>query len=114
MHTTHVLRGDEWVPSFPKHLQLNQVLGFKPCKYAHHAPLTKKKMVKIRKLVVKEKIQNLLVSYYEEAGIPKVGVRLYLATLANTNFEEWYLQNKDKSIEDFKFSLKKCLLVELI
>ena len=106
MHTTHVLRGDEWVPSFPKHLQLNQVLGFKPCKYAHHAPLTKKEDGKIRKFS-KRKDPEFAVSYYEEAGIPKEGVRLYLATLANTNFEEWYLQNKDKSIEDFKFSFKK-------
>ena len=106
MHTTHVLRGDEWVPSFPKHLQLNQVLGFKPCKYAHIAPLTKKEDGKIRKFS-KRKDPEFAVSYYEEAGIPKVGVRLYLATLANTNFEEWYLQNKDKSIEDFKFSFKK-------
>ena len=106
MHTTHVLRGDEWVPSFPKHLQLNQVLGFKPCKYAHIAPLTKKEDGKIRKFS-KRKDPEFAVSYYEEAGIPKDGVRLYLATLANTNFEEWYLQNKDKSIEDFKFSFKK-------
>ena len=106
MHTTHVLRGDEWVPSFPKHLQLNQVLGFKPCKYAHIAPLTKKEDGKIRKFS-KRKDPEFAVSYYEEAGIPKEGVRLYLATLANTNFEEWYLQNKDKSIEDFKFSFKK-------
>ena len=89
MHTTHVLRGDEWVPSFPKHLQLNQVLGFKPCKYAHHAPLTKKEDGKIRKFS-KRKDPEFAVSYYEEAGIPKEGVRLYLATLANTNFEEWY------------------------
>ena len=106
MHTTHVLRGDEWVPSFPKHLQLNQVLGFKPCKYANIAPLTKKEDGKIRKFS-KRKDPEFAVSYYEEAGIPKEGVRLYLATLANTNFEEWYLQNKDKSIEDFKFSFKK-------
>lgn len=106
MHTTHVLRGDEWVPSFPKHLQLNQVLGFKPCKYAHIAPLTKKEDGKVRKFS-KRKDPEFAVSYYEEAGIPKEGVRLYLATLANTNFEEWYLQNKDKSIGDFTFSFKK-------
>ena len=106
MHTTHVLRGDEWVPSFPKHLQLNQALGFKPCKYAHIAPLTKKEDGKIRKFS-KRKDPEFAVSYYEEEGIPKEGVKLYLATLANTNFEEWYLQNKDKDIKDFKFSFKK-------
>lgn len=45
MHTTVVIRGDEWVPSYPKHLQLFQLMGFKLPKYAHYAPLTKKKMV---------------------------------------------------------------------
>lgn len=106
MKTTHVVRGDEWVPSFPKHLQLCKLLGFKPCKYAHIAPLTKKEDGKVRKLS-KRKDPEFSVSYYKEAGIPVDAVRLYLATLANTNFEEWYLQNKDKSIEDFTFSFKK-------
>ena len=106
MRTTHVIRGDEWVPSFPKHLQLCQLLGFKPCKYAHHAPLTKKDDGKVRKLS-KRKDPEFSVSYYKEAGIPVDAVRLYLATLANTNFEEWYIQNKDKSIEDFTFTFKK-------
>ncbi len=106
MRTTHVIRGDEWVPSFPKHLQLNQLLGFKPCKYAHIAPLTKKEDGKIRKLS-KRKDPEFSVDYYQQAGIPVEGVRLYLATLANTNFEEWYLQNKDKTIADFTFSFKK-------
>ncbi len=106
MHTTHVVRGDEWIPSFPKHLQLNQLLGFKPCKYAHIAPLTKKEDGKIRKLS-KRKDPEFAVSYYKEAGIPSEAVLLYLATLANTNFEEWYIANKEKTIEDFTFSFKK-------
>lgn len=106
MHTTHVIRGDEWISSYPKHLQLSQLLGFKMPKYAHHAPLTKKEDGKIRKLS-KRKDPEFSVGYYKEAGIPADAVKLYLATLANTNFEEWYIQNKDKQIEDFKFSYKK-------
>ena len=35
MHTTHVIRGEEWISSVPVHLQLFQVLDFKPPKYAH-------------------------------------------------------------------------------
>ncbi len=106
MKTTHVIRGDEWVPSYPKHLQLFQLLGWKSPKYAHHAPLTKKEDGKVRKLS-KRKDPEFSVSYYQEAGIPAEAVRLYLATLTNTNFEEWYLQNKDKTLEDFTFSYKK-------
>lgn len=106
MRTTHVIRGDEWVPSYPKHLQLFQLLGWKSPKYAHHAPLTKKEDGKTRKLS-KRKDPEFSVSYYQAAGIPAEAVRLYLATLTNTNFEEWYIQNKDKTIEDFAFSYKK-------
>ena len=41
MHTTHVIRGDEWVSSTNKHIQFFNVLGFKAPKYAHIAPLMK-------------------------------------------------------------------------
>lgn len=106
MHTTHVIRGDEWISSYPKHLQLAQLIGVKMPKYAHHAPLTKKEDGKIRKLS-KRKDPEFSVGYYKEAGIPADAVKIYLATLANTNFEEWYTQNTDKKVEDFKFSYKK-------
>ena len=46
-------------------------------------------------------------SYYTKIGIPIEAVHLYLMTIANTNFEQWYDQNKDKSIDDFKFDFKK-------
>ena len=42
MHTTHVIRGDEWLSSVPIHLQLFHELGFKAPKYAHIAPIMKK------------------------------------------------------------------------
>lgn len=106
MHTTVVIRGDEWVPSYPKHLQLCQILEIKPPKYAHYAPLTKKENGNVRKLS-KRKDPEFSVSYYAEEGIPAEAVKLFLATIINTNFEEWYLQNSDKSYMDFQFSFKK-------
>ncbi len=106
MKTTCVIRGDEWVPSFPKHLQLCQMLGFKTPKYAHYAPLTKKEDGKVRKLS-KRKDPEFSVEYYEKEGIPADAVKLFLSTIINTNFEEWYLQNTDKSYLDFNFSFKK-------
>lgn len=106
MHTTHVIRGDEWVSSTPKHLQLFQVLGFKPPKYAHIAPLMKIDGDTRRKLS-KRKDPECAVSYYHEQGIPKEAVMLYLATITNSNFEAWFDSNKDASIDDFKFEFKK-------
>ncbi len=108
MHTTHVIRGDEWVSSLPVHLELFHLLGFEPPKYAHIAPLTKKdeETGNIRKLS-KRKDPELAVSYYHEAGIPVGAVNLFLATIANSSFEEWYLQNQDKSYTDFTFTFDK-------
>ena len=108
MHTTHVIRGDEWVSSLPLHYQLFQILGFAPVKYAHIAPITikDKETGTIRKLS-KRKDPWAGAKYYEESGIPIEALHLYLATIANTNFEEWYLQNQDKSIKDFTFTFEK-------
>lgn len=108
MHTTHVIRGDEWVSSLPLHHQLFQILGFEPVKYAHIAPITIKDQETntIRK-ISKRKDPWAGVKFYEEGGIPIDALHLYLATIANTNFEEWYLKNQDKKIEDFEFSFDK-------
>ena len=108
MHTTHVIRGDEWVSSIPLHYQLFQVLGFEPVKYAHIAPITIKdaETGNIRK-ISKRKDPWFGVKYYDENGIPIEALHLYLATITNTNFEEWYLNNPDKTIFDFTFSFDK-------
>ncbi|MBQ3166163.1 MAG: hypothetical protein IJC01_02375, partial [Clostridia bacterium] len=39
MRTTHVVRGDEWLPTLPFHIQLFNALGFKLPKYVHIGPL---------------------------------------------------------------------------
>ena len=108
MHTTHVIRGDEWVSSLPLHIQLFEILGFEPVKYAHIAPITIKdrETGNIRK-ISKRKDPWFGVKYYDENGIPIEALHLYLATITNTNFEEWYLQNSDKQISDFTFSFDK-------
>lgn len=35
MEITHVIRGDEWIPSTPKHLLIYQALGWQPTQFAH-------------------------------------------------------------------------------
>ena len=108
MHTTHVIRGDEWVSSLPLHIQLFEILGFDKVQYAHIAPITIKDQETgtIRK-ISKRKDPWAGVKYYEEGGIPIEALHLYLATITNTNFEEWYLANQDKTINDFTFSFDK-------
>ena len=106
MHTTHIIRGDEWLSSVPIHLQLFKVFNFKAPKYAHIAPLLKEENGTRRKLS-KRKDPEAAISYYHEKGIPTEAVLLYLCTVANSNFEMWYLQNKDKTIDDFTLDFKK-------
>ena len=107
MHTTHVLRGEEWVSSVPVHLQLFKVFGFKVPKYAHLGLVMKIDEDGTRRKLSKRKDPEAAVSYYSELGIPVDAVKLYLMTIANSNFEAWYSANPDKTIDDFKFDFKK-------
>ena len=108
MRTTHIIRADEWVSSLPLHYQLFQMFGFKVPKYAHIAPLAKidEETRGMRKLS-KRKDPECAMSYYHKLGIPYEAVRLYLATITSSGFEEWYLQNPNSKIEDYKFEFKK-------
>lgn len=106
MRTTHVVRGDEWISSTPVHLQLFRVLGFKPPKYAHVAPIMKEENGGKRKLS-KRKDPEAAVTYYSEQGYPQESVNEYIMTLANSNFEDWRKMNKDEKLEKFPFNLKK-------
>lgn len=106
MRTTTIIRGDEWLSSFPIHYQLFQVLGFKGLKYAHVSPIMKIDNGNKRKLS-KRKDKEAAVSFYHEKGIPTEAVKIYIMTVANSNFEMWYEQNTDKTIDDFRFEFKK-------
>ena len=106
MRTTHVIRGDEWLSSIPLHLQLFQVLGFKPPKYAHIAPIMKEDNGGKRKLS-KRKDKEAAVGYYTEIGVPKQAVVEYLLNIANSNFENWRKQNPDTDYKAFDLQLNK-------
>ena len=106
MHTTHVIRSDEWLSSVPLHLQLFHELGFKVPKYAHISPIMKNDNGGKRKLS-KRKDPEAAVSYYKEQGIPADAVKEYLLNIANSTFENWRRANPDKPMEEFDFQLNK-------
>ncbi len=106
MRTTHVVRGDEWLPSLPFHIQLFKALGFKLPKYVHIGPLMKMDGNSKRKLS-KRKDPELALTYYKGEGFPVQAMREYLMTVLNSNFEDWRRANPDADIETFKFSPKK-------
>ena len=106
MHTTHVIRSDEWLSSVPLHLQLFHELGFKAPKYAHISPIMKNDNGGKRKLS-KRKDPEAAVSYYKEQGVPTDAVKEYLLNIANSTFENWRRANPDKPMEEFDFQLNK-------
>ena len=106
MRTTHVVRGDEWLPSLPFHIQLFQALGFKLPKYVHIGPLMKMDGNSKRKLS-KRKDPELALTYYKSAGFPVQAVYEYIMTLLNSNYEDWRRANPTAPATDFKFSPKK-------
>ena len=106
MHTTHVIRSDEWLSSVPLHLQLFQEIGFIAPKYCHIAPIMKNDNGNKRKLS-KRKDPEAAVSYYDEQGIPSLAVKEYLLNIANSSFENWIRQNKNADISEFDFQLNK-------
>ena len=106
MGTTIVTRGDEWLSSVPLHLQLFQELGFRAPRYAHTPTLLKNDEGNKRK-ISKRKDPEAAASYYGEIGIPALAVKEYLLNIANSSFENWRRQNKDKSIDEFDFQLNK-------
>ena len=106
MHTTHVLRGDEWISSVPKHIQLFKLLGFKVPKYGHISPIMKLDSGAKRK-ISKRKDPEAAVHFFAEQGYMSEAVINYLMTVASSDFEDWRRANPDTSYKEFKFNLKK-------
>ena len=106
MKTTHVVRGDEWLPSLPFHIQLFKTLGFKLPKYVHIGPLMKMDGTSKRKLS-KRKDPELALTFYKAEGFPVEAVYEYLMTLLNSNYEDWRRANPDAPSDEFNFSPKK-------
>ena len=87
MRVNLVIRGEEWLPSVPMHLQLFHALGFEPPQYAHTALLMKQIPGGKRKLS-KRKDPEASVDFYTEAGYPAKAVLYYLRGLANGSLAE--------------------------
>ena len=107
MHTTFVIRGDEWLPSLAEHLQLFEALGFTPPKYAHLSPIQKIDENGGRRKLSKRKDPEADMNFFAKAGYPVGAIKDYIMTLVNSDFEPWRQQNKTASIYDFPFSLQK-------
>ena len=106
MGTTHVIRGEEWLPSLAKHLMLFRYLGFKLPKYMHIAQIMRlDENGNKKKLSKRDMGANM--DDYSRMGYAPACVCEYIMTLLNSNYEEWHMQNADKPYTDFPFNIKK-------
>ena len=108
MRTTHVIRGEEWISSVPKHIALFKACGYKVPKYAHTPQVMKiDEEDGTKRKLSKRKDPEAAVSYFVEKGFPKESVLEYLVTLLNSNFEDWRRANPTADVFEFPFNLKK-------
>lgn len=106
MGTTHVIRGEEWLPSLPKHIQLFRYLGFRLPKYMHIAQIMRLDENGNKKKLSKRDMGANMDEYTQMGYCPEA-VCEYVMTLLNSNYEEWRMQNPTASYKEFPFSIKK-------
>ena len=107
MRTTTVIRGEEWVASLPIHVELFEALGWKAPNYAHLPVILKLDENGHKRKLSKRLDSEAAVSYFINDGYLPNALIMYLMTIANSNFEEWILNNHFEGMEDFAFSFKK-------
>ena len=107
MHTTHVVRGEEWLPSLPIHLELFHDLGFELPVYCHTAQLMKIGEDGNKRKLSKRKDPELSLDYYRSQGYHPAAIREYLLTILNSNYEEWRMANPDADVNEFPFTTEK-------
>lgn len=107
MRTTHVLRGEDWLPSVPVHIQLFNMFGFELPNYAHLGLIMIVDENGSKRKISKRKDQNFAVRHFHEIGMPQLPMQEYLMTIANSNFESWRESNPNAPLIDFDFSFSK-------
>ncbi|MCR5522882.1 MAG: glutamate--tRNA ligase [Clostridia bacterium] len=108
MHTTHVIRGEEWISSVPKHIALFKACGFRVPKYAHTPQVMKiDEETGDKRKLSKRKDPEAAVEYFITEGYPKEALIEYLLTVISSGFEDWRRANPAVSAEDYPFNLKK-------
>ncbi len=103
MGTTVVVRGEEWLPSYPLHKEIFDALGYKQPQYIH-TPLIYKFNEKGNKIKIsKRKHPEADMRFFDKEGYDKQAIIEYLMNLINSNFEIWRSKNKNADIMEFPF-----------
>ena len=106
MRTTDVIRGNEWLASYPMHAEMFKLFGWAPPRFAHISPIEKNDGSSRRKLS-KRSDPEASVGWYMEAGYPRDAVTEYLLNLIDGRFEDWRVANPGVSNEQFQIEIER-------
>lgn len=100
MRISHILRGEEWISSTPKHIKLYQALGYQPPKFAHLPMILGKDRSKLSK-----RHGTVSITEYRKDGYLPETLLNFLALLGWALDDKTELFTKDELIK--YFSLEK-------
>ncbi len=108
MKITHVLRGDEWVSSFPIHLHLYDFLGWDPPVFAHLPvilnPAGKGKMSKRETRAPDGTVYPVFVHTFKELGYLPEALFNYLALVGWSYDDKTEIMTREEIIERFSLA----------
>ena len=105
MHTTIVVRGNEWMGTLPLHVEMFEAFNIQPPKYLHNAliMIKDKNTGNLRK-ISKRYDPEADMRFYLNAGYPVDAVNRYIMNLINSNYEPWALANPDAPLSEYPFN----------
>lgn len=108
MRTTHVIRGEEWLPSLPLHVQMFRMMGWTAPMYIHTSTIDKidADTGRQRKLS-KRHDPEANVAFFLADGWPTDAVLEYLFNIAASGYEEAKAKGTVKSVWDYEMRPKK-------
>ncbi len=104
MGTNVVVRGEEWLSSYPLHKEIFENLGFKQPKYIHSPLIYKLNEKGNKNKISKRKHPEADMRFFDKEGYDKDAVVEYLMNLINSNFENWRKANPTADIKEFPFN----------
>ena len=96
MEITHVIRGEEWIPSAPKHVLIYQALDWELPKFIHLPLLRSPKKAKLGK-----RFGDVSIDWFRKEGVLPQALLNYLALMAWAHPEEKEIFSVEEMIEKF-------------
>ena len=108
MRTTHVIRGEEWLPSLPLHTQLFRTMDWTPPMYIHTSTIDKiDEETGTQRKLSKRKDPESNVAFFLRDGWPTGAVLEYLGNIAASGYEEAKMKGAVKNFDEYEMRPKK-------